>query len=277
VHVQTNDWICAHAGDTSIAGQSCTNTVDAVNGIATTNAQIAFATVASVAANYFSSSDTLHAAPQRVKVTAEFRNWSTTTAPQHDLRFVNVANGVQFYDSGYAPAAVSQSGPIWTATWNITATAAADGHVTGSSEYIGLPIASGILPESGGFNRNAGTGAYNISVLDLWGSATGVASGSYTSGGSITGSAGQTCTLSGFNNGNTGATATVTLTGTNTIAGGTALTITNTGYGSTSAATTATLGSGTATCSGTATIATVLGGAQGNADQLIGLTFQPLN
>jgi hypothetical protein len=278
VHVQTNDWICAHAGDTSIAGQHCTNTVDAVTGIASSNAQVEFATVASVAANYFSSSDTLHAAPQRVRITAEFRNWSTATTPQHDLRVNNTANQ-EFYDSGFSPAAVSQSGSIWSATWNITATAAADGHVTIGSEFVGMPVAYGYAPpQTGGmFNVAAGTSAYSIFIFDLWGSATGVASGSYTSGGSITGSAGQTCTVSGFNNGNTGGAATVTLTGTNTIAGGTSLSITNTGYGSTGAATTATLGNGTATCSGTATIATVLGGAQGNADQLIGLTFQPLN
>lgn len=104
----------------------------------------------------------------------------------------------------------------------------------------------------------------NVAVIVGF-AATGMASGTYTSGGSITGSAGQTCALSSFNGaGGTGATATVALTGTNTIAGGTALTITNTGSGFTAASTTATLGNGTATCSGTATITTVLGGAQGN-------------
>ena len=91
-----------------------------------------------------------------------------------------------------------------------------------------------------------------------WTSIAGLFSGTYTSGGSVTGSAGQTCTLSAFNNGNTGGTATVALTGTNTIAGGTALTITAIGTGSTSAATSATLSSGSATCSGTATISTVI-------------------
>lgn len=83
-----------------------------------------------------------------------------------------------------------------------------------------------------------------------------VYSGSYTSGITATGSATQTCTLTSFNNGST-ATATVALTGTNTIAAGTALVITSGGSGATSNPTSATAGSGTATCSGTATISTI--------------------
>ncbi len=85
----------------------------------------------------------------------------------------------------------------------------------------------------------------------------------YTSGGLITGSTGQTCTLSNFNNGITGATATVLLTGTNTIASGTQLIITAEGSGATAAPTTATLGNGTATCSGTANVITALIGITG--------------
>ncbi len=79
----------------------------------------------------------------------------------------------------------------------------------------------------------------------------------YTSGGTISGSPGQTCTLSDFN-GVTGATATVALTGTNTIASGTQLTVTAEGSGGTTPPTTATLSNGTATCSGTATVITEL-------------------
>jgi len=77
----------------------------------------------------------------------------------------------------------------------------------------------------------------------------------YVSGGTITGSKGQTCDLSTFNT-VIGATATVALTGTNTIASGTQLTITSPGFGATIAPTTATLSNGTATCSGTATVQT---------------------
>ncbi len=79
----------------------------------------------------------------------------------------------------------------------------------------------------------------------------------YTSGGTINGSAGQTCNLSNFN-GVTGATATVALTSANTIASGTRLTITAEGYGAETPPTTATLSNGTATCSGTATVNTAL-------------------
>ncbi len=77
----------------------------------------------------------------------------------------------------------------------------------------------------------------------------------YTSGGTITGSKGQTCDLSSFN-GVLGATGTVMLTGTNTIASGTQLTITAPGHGAITAPTTATLSNGTATCSGTAVVNT---------------------
>jgi hypothetical protein len=85
-----------------------------------------------------------------------------------------------------------------------------------------------------------------------------IAGGTYVSGGSIAGSAGQTCSLSGFNSGLTGATATVALTGANTIASGATLAITAGGEGAILSPSTATLSNGTATCSGTATIASVL-------------------
>jgi hypothetical protein len=79
----------------------------------------------------------------------------------------------------------------------------------------------------------------------------------YLSGGTITGSKGQTCNLSGFN-GVIGATATVMLTGSNTIDSGTQLSITSPGFGATNPPTTATLSNGSATCSGTASVQTAL-------------------
>ena len=82
--------------------------------------------------------------------------------------------------------------------------------------------------------------------------------GTYLSGITATGAAGQTCTLSRFN-GSATATATVTLTGTNTIASGTSLFITDGGTGATGASTTAAAGSGTAACSGTAVVTTTRG------------------
>ena len=91
----------------------------------------------------------------------------------------------------------------------------------------------------------------------------------YTSGGVISGSTGQTCSLSDFN-GVTGATATVVLTSANTIAAGTRLSITNEGSGATTPPTTATLGNGTATCSGTANVITQLTTSSGLGFSVIG-------
>jgi len=118
------------------------------------------------------------------------------------------------------------------------------------------------------------TGSSQVLSLQMKYKSTGVASGTYTSGGTITGTTGQTCTLTSFNDSST-ATATVALTGTNTIAASTALTITSRGGGATAAPTSATLGSGTATCSGTATISTVLGGTPGNGLLMYGLVLTP--
>lgn len=104
----------------------------------------------------------------------------------------------------------------------------------------------------------AGAGNFGSQAVRLQGSypGVGVFSGTYTSGGTVTGSATQTCNVTTFNNGST-ATATVPLTGTNTIAGGTALTITFNGIGATAAPTTAVLSNGTATCSGAIVVSTI--------------------
>jgi hypothetical protein len=99
-----------------------------------------------------------------------------------------------------------------------------------------------------------------------------IISADFVSGGSITGTEGQTCNLSGFNNGVSGATATVALTGTNSIASGTPLVITAGGTGATSAPTTATLSNGTATCSGTATVISAVGSILGTAGQTCNLS-----
>ena len=83
----------------------------------------------------------------------------------------------------------------------------------------------------------------------------GLGSGLYLSGGTISGAAGQTCTLSGFGGAFSGATATVALTGTNTIAPNTPIVITNPGITTNNnppGSPTAALGNGTASCSGTA-------------------------
>ncbi len=89
----------------------------------------------------------------------------------------------------------------------------------------------------------------------------------YDSGGTITGTAGETCNVSEFNNGSTGATATLTLTGANTVASGTPMLLTSAGTGATAPPTTATLSNGTATCSGTATITSWLGPIAGTTGE----------
>lgn len=96
-------------------------------------------------------------------------------------------------------------------------------------------------------------GSYPLATVTVYiSSSNGVSTGTYTSGGVITGSVGQTCSL--LFTGGIGGTATVSLTGLNTIASGTNLVITASGRGYTPAPTSATLSSGTATCSGTATV-----------------------
>jgi len=88
----------------------------------------------------------------------------------------------------------------------------------------------------------------------------GVFSSTYTSGGTIVGTTAQTCNVT-FTGTGTGATGTVALTGTNTIAGATAITMVAGGQsGWTSPPTAATLSSGTATCTGTAVVSSVQGG-----------------
>ena len=85
-----------------------------------------------------------------------------------------------------------------------------------------------------------------------------LSTGTYTSGITVTGTIGQTCIVSSFNGGGSGASATLQLVSNNSISGGTALSFTNLGSGYTSAPTSATASSGTATCSGTLVVATVL-------------------
>jgi hypothetical protein len=86
----------------------------------------------------------------------------------------------------------------------------------------------------------------------------GSSQGTYTSGITATGTAGQTCTLTFSNGGGSGAIGTVALTGANTIASGAKLTITAYGSGFSSAPTLAIASNGSAACSGTATVATYL-------------------
>ena len=87
----------------------------------------------------------------------------------------------------------------------------------------------------------------------------GLSAGTYTSGMTVSGTIGLTIVLASFNGGGSGATATVALTGTNTIAGGTAIVVTAPGGLYSTAPTSATGSSGTATfVSGTPVVSTSL-------------------
>jgi hypothetical protein len=264
-----SDLICAHAGDTSISAESGTLTCG--NGAdATTDTE--FATTWTIPATG------AWAAGRCYRFSGAFQIWTTATAPQlKDFALVAAVGQIVTMTSAFAPQA-SLTGAGFGAIWGVTSFDATPSVVLGQA--LAGPSIPGASFQNTGNSQGAATSGFGswstIGVHFKYNTMTGVKSGTYTSGGSIAGSTSQTCTLGTFNNGNTGATATVALTGTNTIAGGTALTITNTGYGSTSAATSATLGNGTATCSGTATIATVLGGAQGNGIRLQNLIVEQI-
>jgi hypothetical protein len=166
-------------------------------------------------------------------------------------------------DPGCSPASpcdiTSTVGPIATGSNDPTIVAYSAGIEPTYSPATNSPTytSGGTITGSSGQTCNLSNfAAGNASGIDpTYSVATN--SPTYTSGGTITGNAGQTCSLTNFN-GVTGATATVVLTGTNTIASGTHLSITSEGSGGITPPTTATLGNGTATCSGTATVITAL-------------------
>jgi hypothetical protein len=263
VATPASDAICAHGSDTSVGGITCTNSSDA------TGSYQSFATTWAQPAYFW--------APNReVQICAQFGMW--ISAPTGPNLLIDLAiGGTQLY-------AFTQSGE----TFQKTNTGFTDCWVMVSSDIgfhvftqAGLQFNIGNNPPYNTLNTIAQpknlTMSANTIAIGVEFAATGIASGTYTSGITATGTIGQTCVLGTFNNGNTGGAATVALTGTNTIAGGTALVITNTGQSSTSAATSATASNGTATCSGTATVSTVLGGAQGNILQIQSRTVQQIN
>lgn len=84
-----------------------------------------------------------------------------------------------------------------------------------------------------------------------------LASVASASGGALTVTNGQTCTLTGFNDGLANASVTVTFAATNSWAGAT-FSIVQAGYGATASPTSATLTSGTGMCSGSPTLTTTL-------------------
>ena len=124
----------------------------------------------------------------------------------------------------------------------------------GCSPSAPCNITSTVGPFTFGANDSL-VAATSSGIVSTYSSTTGTPT--YVSGGTFSGSKGQTCNLSDFN-GINNATATLALTGSNSVAAGTQLTIINPGYGATAAPTTAVLSNGTATCSGTADVSTVI-------------------
>ena len=263
VQVPSSDCISAHAGDTSVTfiggATSCPNVTDPISGgtIAT------FATNYPVSANYFTS------AGKQLLIRADFAIWTPTTAPTLTLRLYNgstlAVNPQQTMALGNAITKYLAS-----VTFQETATAAADGHVISDYTAIVMPSSTAGTVNATAQPTAPGTGSYNAQV-ELFFSATGLSTTTYSSGGSFSGTG--SCTIDTFTPTCTGASGTIA------VSGGTpgAITITNTGYACTSV-TGATVHSGTATCSGTPTLTgSTFGGAQGTAIQLVGLSVQPVN
>ena len=163
--------------------------------------------------------------------------------------------------SSSSPCDITSSvGPFTYGSGNLDVAASAAGIESTYNSTTNSPTYS-----SGGTITGSSGQTCNLSDFSV-GGGTGIdptfnaaaKSPTYVSGGSVSGVTGQTCTLSNFN-GVTGASALVTLTNTNTIAPGSQLTVTASGYGGGSTApTTATLSNGSATCSGTANVITTL-------------------
>ena len=131
--------------------------------------------------------------------------------------------------------------------------------------YINSGTYASILSDHGTHNLFNGlgwwqdTGTLSTNFIQLSDSTT-LVSGTYVSGGTITGTTGQTCVVTPTPSGSPVATATVAIGSTpNVNDSGTAFVMTNPGSQYLSPDTAATLSNGTATCSGTAVITSVVG------------------
>jgi hypothetical protein len=167
--------------------------------------------------------------------------WANST-----LDYVHRANP---YTTG---AVAVTAGSSTSTTTTLTVASVPAGVTTGSSVWV-------LGAEPAGYN-----------------SPIGIESGYFRTGsGTYTGAAGQTCVLSNFGNngGNLTSTATVALTGTNTIANGTPLVITNPGVVLDGGYYNAVLSSGTATCSGVAFVTIDVGPAPYTVTAVSGLNI----
>jgi hypothetical protein len=253
---------------TSVTYSTTNNPASWVSGgtIALACANVADATFAAPSpfTNSYSIPANTVAAGSTYRPTSTFAYFSSSTAPT--VKFGLYYGSTQLYiNTTGLVSPTSAVGAISDLTFD--AFAVSPTLMTGAIQSIEFPTStalSGLINTTEYYPVPVTTTSLAALQVEVGWNPTGVVSGTYTSGITATGTVGQTCTLTSFNNSST-ATATVALTGTNTIAASTALVITSKGQAATAAPTSATAGSGTATCSGTATIVTVLGGAPGNA------------
>ena len=255
----TSDVLCAHAGDTSISGVICNNSVtDDV-------------TTAQAHATTFPVTGGLLAAGKSLRINLAWTAWTSASSPDNHL-VIKYGSTIVF-DPGPQTSTSSLSNRGFGAVFLL-------GAVTKTTM-----VASGIgfvAPTNLSLKTNSLAQPITVTTTDTAQSltvthfyaATGLASVVSVTGGSVTGTAGQTCLLNAFNSSCSGSTATATLAGTNTIAGATFV-VTTTGAACTGAPTAVTLTSGTATCSGSGlATSTTLGGAQGNAIKLLSMLVE---
>lgn len=143
---------------------------------------------------------------------------------------------------------------------SLTFTLTASNTLSGATVAINTPgNGATAAPTSGTLSSGTATCSGTVTFTSTLGSWE-VIGATYTSGGTISGSAGQTCTVTFTAPSSPGVTAvgTVVLTSTNTIASGTPITITTYGGNYSSAPTSGTFTSGTGTCSGTPTVTSTL-------------------
>ena len=135
----------------------------------------------------------------------------------------------------------------------------------GNSYGYNIPLKINDLIVDGSGSGGSGIELYSLQMPEInltfenWHTLGILSAAEYLSGGTITGSAGQTCTVGTFNGGISAATGTLTLDGTNAVNPNDMVAITAQGSGATSAPTTAVLSNGTATCSGTIQIYSMVG------------------
>lgn len=268
----TSDIICAHGGDTTLTfsygATACNNTAgtDSISG-----SKQSFTSAFSIPANFLVKDKML-------RVVYDFGLFTPATADVPNP-FLELGSTAVYTPVGGVTASNSQTNVGLIESCLLTANSAVGSSATVTSDctfmvpgWTAANMVNSVVPVAVATN-----GSLSLTNV-LYYAARGIASGTYTSGITATGTTGRTCSLTSFNGtGGSGATATVALTGTNTIASSTALVITNTGSAYTATSTSATVGDGTATCSGTPVLTTVLGGPQGNAMQLRSMTVEELN